>query len=74
VSLQGIDVPGPETPEGNQPGVELHERLRSQSIETTLTIDPGLHAPGLSQHPQVLGHRRLRQPELALDIAYGALG
>ena len=39
VSLQGIDVLRPEAPEGNEPGVELHERLRSQSIEAPLRFD-----------------------------------
>src|SRR5467141_1780845 len=36
VSLQGIDALRPEAREGNQPCVELHERLRSQSIEAPL--------------------------------------
>jgi hypothetical protein len=40
VLLQGVDVPGPEAPEGNEPGVELHEGLGSQSIEAPLRFDP----------------------------------
>src|SRR5436305_11111887 len=74
VLLQGIDVLGPEAPEGNEPCVELHERLRSQSIEAPLRFNSRFHEPSLSQHSQVLGDGRLRQSKLALDLANGALG
>src|SRR4051812_22627405 len=66
VSLQGIDVLRPEATEGTEPGVELHERLRSQAIETPLRFDPRLHEPRLPQDAQVLGDGGLRQPEPAL--------
>src|SRR4029077_20250567 len=36
VFLQRTDVFQPETPEGNDPGVELHERLRPQPIQAPL--------------------------------------
>src|SRR5262245_1299129 len=39
VLLQGIDVLRPEAPEGSEPCVELHERLRSQSIEAPLRFN-----------------------------------
>src|SRR5678815_5680628 len=74
VSLQSIDVLRPEAPEGTEPFVELHERLRSQSIEAPLCFDPRFHQARLSQHPQVLGDGWLRQSKLTLDLAHGALG
>src|SRR5207249_2952062 len=39
VLLKGSDVLRPEAPEGNEPCVELHERLRSQSIEAPLRFN-----------------------------------
>src|SRR6185437_8468817 len=74
VLLQGIDMLRPEAAEGNEPFVELRKRLRSQSIEATLRLDSGLDEPRLSQHAQVFGDGRLRQPKLALDLSHGALG
>src|SRR6266851_2114663 len=39
VLLQGIDVLRPEATEGNEPYVEPHERLRSQSIQAPLRFN-----------------------------------
>src|SRR5258708_40372387 len=39
VLLHGIDVLRPEAPEGREPCIELHERLRSQSIEAPLRFN-----------------------------------
>ncbi len=64
----------PEAPEGGEPGVELHERFRSQSIEASLRYDAGFDESGVAQHAQMLGDGGLRQPQLALDLAHGALG
>src|SRR5208283_2257155 len=71
VLLQGIDVLRPEAPEGNEPCVEFHERLRSQAIKPPLRFNSGFHEPSLSQHSQVLGDGRLRQSKLALDLPDG---
>src|SRR5690242_18485549 len=74
VLLQRIDVPRPEAPEGNEPSVELHQRLGPQPIEALLRFDTRFDEPGLAQHPQVLGDRGLRQSQLLLDLAHRALG
>jgi hypothetical protein len=39
VLLEGIDVLGPEVAEGDEPFVELLERLWSQSIEAALRFN-----------------------------------
>ena len=74
VSLQGVDVLRPEAPEGDQPGVQLHQRFRSQSIQAPLGFDARLHEPALPQHAQVLGDRGLLQSKLPLDLTHRALG
>src|SRR6185503_1166571 len=74
VSLQRIQVPGPEAPEGSEPCVEFHERLRSQAVKAALRLDAGFHESRLPQHAQVLGHGWLRQTKLAFELSHGALG
>ena len=69
VAFERIDVRGPEPPELIQPGIDLLERLRPQPVEAALCIHRGFHEPGLAQHAQVLGHGRLRHPQLTLDLA-----
>jgi hypothetical protein len=71
MALKRINVGRPEAPEGRQPGVDLHERFGSNSIDAPLRLDARLHEAGLAQDAQVLGHGRLRNPQLALDLANG---
>ena len=73
MAFESIDVGGPKAPEGRKPGIDLPERLRPEPVETSLRVDSRLHEVGLTQHPQVLGHRGLRHPESALDLADGLL-
>ena len=73
VALQGIEVLGPESPERNEPCIELHEWLWSQSIESPLRFNSRFHEPGFSQHSQVLRHGGLRQAELAFYLTHRPL-
>jgi hypothetical protein len=66
--FESIHALGPEFPEGRQPVVELLEGLRSQPVHTTLGVHRGFHETGVSQHAQVLRHRRLRHPQLTLNL------
>jgi len=74
VSLQRIEVLRLEAPEGREPFIDLHERLGSQSIEALLRFDSRFDEARLAQHSRVVGYRGLRQLELMLDLADGALG
>ena len=73
LAFERIDVGRPEAPERRQPGVDLHERLGPEPIDAPLGFDARLHEAGLAQHAEVLGHRSLRHPQPALDLADGAL-
>ena len=70
VAFERIDVSGPEPAERRQPGIHLLKRFRLQPVETALRVHRGFHETGLAQHPQVLGHGRLRHPQLTLDLAH----
>src|SRR2546423_1896073 len=74
VAFESIDMSGPEPTERRQPGIQLLQWLRFQSVETALCVHGGFHEPGLAQHPQVLRHRRLRHPKPTLDFSYRLLG
>jgi len=74
MTLERIDVRRPEAPELSEPGINLHEGLRSDPVQTPLRIDSRLDESCLPQDPQVLGNRRLGQSKLLLDITHGVLG
>ena len=69
MAFEGIDVGGPETAELSQPGIDLLKWFGFQAVEAALRVDRGFDKPGLAQHPQVLGHGRLRHTKLALDLS-----
>jgi len=73
MAFERINVGRPEAPERSEPGIELHERLRPDPIDAPLGFDARLHEAGLAQHSEVLGHRSLRRPQPALDLADGSL-
>jgi hypothetical protein len=54
MTLEGIEVSGPELTEGRQPGVNLLKRFRPQAVETALCIHRGLHETGVSKNAQML--------------------
>jgi hypothetical protein len=69
VAFESIHVSGPEPAERSQPGIDLLKWFRFQPVETALSVHPGFHETGLSQHSQVLGHGRLRHVKLTLDLS-----
>src|SRR4051794_12734652 len=68
MALERVEVGGPEAAERSEPLVHLHERLGPQAIQTTLGLDTRLDEAGVTEHAQVLGDRRLRHPQLRLDV------
>ena len=69
MAFERINVGRPEAPERSEPGIDLHERLGPDPIDAPLGFDARLHEAGLTQHAEVLGHRSLRHPQPALDLA-----
>ena len=65
-----IHMRDPEAPKGHEPFVELHEWLRSQSIDASLRFNARFNKPSVPQHALVFGRGWLRQAKLALDVAY----
>jgi len=74
VALKSIDVSRPEAAELSQPDIEFLKWFRPETIQPTLRIHSGLYKAGFAQHPQVLGHSRLRHAQLSLDFTYGLFG
>src|SRR5215470_8956245 len=72
MAFERVNVDRPEAPERSEPGIDLPERLGPDPIDAPLGFDARLHEAGLAQHAEVLGHRRLRHPQPALDLADGA--
>ena len=73
MALERIQVRGPEPAERRQPGIQLLQWCRCQSVETALGVHGGFHEAGVAQHAQVLRHGRLRHTELTLDLAHRLL-
>ena len=73
MAFERINVGRPEASERSEPGIDLHERLGPDPIDAPLGFDARLHEAGLAQHAEVLGHRGLGHPQLALDLADGSL-
>jgi len=71
MALEGVEVRCPKAPEGLEPGVELHQRLGAKAIDAPLRLDARLDEARLSQHAQVLRYGRLRDVEVALELADG---
>src|SRR5262252_2053 len=67
--FERIDVSGPDPPERSQPGFDLLQRLRFQSVETALCVYGRFDDTGVPQHAQMLRYGRLRHPKPALDVA-----
>jgi len=69
VTFESVDVGGPQAPEGRQPFIDLHERLGPDPVEAPLRVHARLHEASISKHLEVFGDRRLRHPQLLLDLA-----
>ncbi len=70
VAFESIDVSGPEAAELSQPCIYLLKWFRPKPVEPALRIHSRLDETSVAQHPQVLGHGRLRHTELALDLSH----
>jgi len=73
VAFEGIHVRGPESAERSEPGIHRLKWFWLHSVETTLGVHRGFYETRFAQHPQVLGHGRLRHTKLTLDLSYRQL-
>lgn len=60
----GVESLVPESPELAEPGVDTTQWRRFQFVVPSRTVDADAHESGLTENIQVLGHGRLRDPEL----------
>jgi hypothetical protein len=72
VPLERVESPCPLRSIRLEPSVELHQRFRTESVETSLSVTADLHQPGVTQHLEVAGHPRLVHPDLLDQLADGA--
>src|ERR1044072_1640535 len=52
-----------------RPLVKRTNRVRVGAIEHLPAVAPEVHEPDVPQHLEVLGHRRLTEPEVRHDVA-----
>jgi hypothetical protein len=70
VTLERVDVHGPEPAERSEPSVELPERLRSKAINPALGIHGAFNKSRITKYSQVLGDRGLRHSQLRFNIPH----
>ena len=74
---QGVERLLPEPPEAIDPDVDLAQGIGLHGVEAPPPIGPHHREPRLTQDPQVLGHRGLRDavlgPDDVDDVARGRL-
>jgi len=73
MAFESIYMCRPEPAEWSQPCIYLLQRFQFQPVETALRVHGGFDETGLSQHPQVLRHGRLRHTKLTLDLSHRML-
>jgi hypothetical protein len=73
MSLEVIEARCPHRAVGREPSVHCPKRLRSHAVEPPLSVAADVDHPGLAEDPQMLGHRRLTQSQLADELADGPL-
>jgi hypothetical protein len=64
---EGIEVGCPEPPEAIEPCVDISERARIDRVDPPRALGAHGREPAVAQHLEVLGDRRLRDPELGSD-------
>src|SRR5262249_62135239 len=69
MTLERVQVRGPELTEWREPGIHLPEWFRFQPVQATLCIHRRLHEAGLAQYAQVLRDGRLRHAKVTFDFA-----
>jgi hypothetical protein len=71
--LERIEPTGPVGAVRLQPGVEFHERLRTESIQPPLRVSADFHQTRVAQHLQVPGDTRLMHPDSINEVIDRAL-
>src|SRR4051812_21470044 len=71
--VETIEGRGPSAAVGDEPVVELPERLDVQLVDAPLSVGTGDDEPGVAEDPQVLRDRRLAQPGAADQLPDGRL-
>lgn len=74
MSLERVDVLGPELPEWSEPGVELLQRHGANAVQATLRVDGGRDETGIAQYAQMFGDRGLRKLETMPEFADRVIG
>src|SRR5690606_37758296 len=64
---EGLQRSGPDATEPVEPLVDVVESVGAQSVDPPGAVDAHGDEPGLPQDPQVVGNRRMGDPELLLD-------
>ena len=67
LSCQRVQARSPDAPEALEPYVDVLQRRRPQRVHALAPVRPDGREARLAQHPQMLRHGRLRNPELLLD-------
>jgi hypothetical protein len=73
VPFEGVQALAPQRPIGLQPPVDLGQGLRAQRVEASLGVAPDPDEPRVPQHPQVLGHAGLAEPEAGHQLVHRPL-
>src|SRR5215210_499468 len=73
MSFERVETASPELPVGREPRIQLGERLGAKAVHAPLPVRPHPHEPGLAEHPQVLRHARLAEPDSLDELADGPL-
>lgn len=74
MTLECIDVGGPEPAERRQPRIQFLERFGCETVQSALGVHGGLHQAGVAQHAQVFRHRGLWEAQVPLDLAHRLFG
>ena len=69
VVLEAIEVRCPKGAVCREPVVELDERLRPDAVQAALRVSTHIDEPGVPEHTEMLGHRRLADAEVVDELA-----
>jgi hypothetical protein len=72
--LERVEPFGPQPAVRPEPFVDRAQSLASYPIDPPLRVDPGVDEPGVSKHPEVLGHGGLAERGGVDEVADGPLG
>src|SRR5215207_2132034 len=63
MALERVEMVRPQAPVGREPGVKLAQRARVDAVDPALSGGAARDEAGVTQDPEVLGHRRLADAE-----------